>query len=213
MLCSLFITGCFGQKSIEEKIFDVLEKVVAVEKDFEGQQDPLIKLAREEKKLYENILSIATKDQDQVAKLADEAIVIVKKREVHLNEEIKSIEASEREFEKLNPLIGKLNDKELEEQAEELAEVMNKRYEIHRKLANFYLEGLALDTELYNMLKDKNRPDENLQGKVILINETYDEVLQANEKFTELTDTYNETKMSFYKVLGLKVSKKQTNNS
>ena len=205
---SLFLTGCLGQKTVEEKMYDVLEKVVSVEARFEAQQAPLLELEKEEKKLYENMVSIGIKEQEKLNKLADEAIVIVDKRKERIMEEQKSMEASEREFEKLDPLVGKLNDLELEDRVDELSEVMNQRYQIHRKLSEYYLEGLGLDTDLYKMLKSEDRPIEKLEKQIILINETYDQVLEANKQFNELTEKYNEKKISLYKEAGLTIQTK-----
>jgi hypothetical protein len=203
---SLIITGCLNQKTVEEKMFDVLEKVVAVEKGYEDQQQPLVELEKQEKNIYENLITIGMKDQAQVTKLADEALSIANKRKEHLLQEQKSIEASEREFETLIPLIAKLNNAELEGKADELTKVMKERYEIYRKLSNYYIEGVDLDSELYQLIKD--RSGENLESHVSLINKTYDEVLQANDQFNKLTKKYNKMKLNFYKDAGLNVKAK-----
>jgi hypothetical protein len=205
MLVSLLISGCFGQKSAEEKMYEVLENVVAAEKGFENQQDPIVELEKKEKEIYKTIISLGMKEYEQITKLSDEAIEIVAKRKDHMDKEQKSMEASEKEFANIEPIIEKLDDPELQKQAEELSEVMNDRYEIHQKLYDYYLEGLQYDTELYKMFKEKETSIEQLEKKVTLINETYDKVLKANDLFNQLTKKYNETKMSFYKQAGLNV--------
>jgi hypothetical protein len=202
---TLIITGCINQKTVEEKMFAVLEKVVGVEKGYEDQQAPLVELEKEEKEIYTQISSLQMNNQDEAERLANQALSSIENRKKHLMEEQRSVEASEREFEKLTPLIDKLNNAKLEEKADELTKVMSERYETHRKLVNFYLEALDLDAGLYNMLKEVDRSNEKITSQILLINETYENVLQTNRQFNELTEKFNVAKLSFYKEAGIRV--------
>jgi hypothetical protein len=45
----VIFAGCTKEKTPEEKMYTVLEKVVAAEKEFEEQQNPLVTLEKKEK--------------------------------------------------------------------------------------------------------------------------------------------------------------------
>ncbi len=47
--------------------------------------------------------------------------------------------------------------------------------------------GLKYDTELYKMLKNKEVSLEQLEDQITKINNTYEKVLNANERFNEKT--------------------------
>lgn len=200
------LTGCIGQ-STEEKMFDILEDVVKQEKSFEEQQEPLMELEKKERELYKEINSLGSQDYDQIVKLADEAISMVSNRKKHMDTEQKSIKSSEDKFKSFSAMIPELKDAELKNEAKELDEMMSSRYKIHDQLYEYYLLGIKYDTELYQMLKNKDVSLEQLTDQVTKINNTYDKVLQANEKFNDKTKKYNETKLAFYKKAGLSVSK------
>ncbi|MDF2903000.1 MAG: chromosome partitioning protein [Bacillus sp. (in: firmicutes)] len=206
LMVSFSLTGCFGQKTPVEKMFTVMENVVDEEKGFEEQQKPLVELEQKEKDLYEKIISLGSKENDQIVKLSDEAISVVLEREKHMEKEQKSLIASKKKFETISPFITKLDDSDLKNRANDLYELMNKRYEIHDLLYENYMLGTQYDIELYKMLKDKEASMEQLDNQVTKINETYDKVLKANEEFNQQTKKYNETKLNFYKKAGIKVS-------
>ncbi len=202
----MLLTSCFGQKTPVEKMFTVMEAVVDEEKGFEDQQKPLVDLEQKEKDLYEKIISLGSKENEQIVKLSDEAISVVSEREKHMEKEQKSLKASKKKFETISPLITQLDDSNLKNMANDLIELMNKRYEIHDLLYENYMLGTQYDTELYNMLKDKEASIDQLDNQVTKVNETYDKVLKANEQFNQQTKKYNQKKMDFYKKAGIKVS-------
>lgn len=200
------IAGCVNQQTPEEKMFERLEKVVSIEKDFEDQQDPLVQLEKQEKKLYEQIISLGMKEYDQIVKLADEALEIADKRSEHIEKEKESIKKSEQEFEKVSGIIPEIKEPSLKKQASQLQETMKERYAIHEKLYTNYKQGLQYDKELYGMLKDKELSFEKLEEQINKVNEVYEKVLKNNKDFNDKTDQYNKEKMTFYKKAGIEVS-------
>nr|WP_263328176.1 YkyA family protein [Neobacillus sp. Marseille-Q6967] len=207
IISCMFLTGCLNPQSDVEKIYRVLEKVVLVEKDFENQQDLIVRLEKEEKELYNQIMMLGMKQHDEIVKLADEALLIVAKRHEHLDKEIESLKASQKEFLKIKEIKENLDEPAQKKLANELYDIMIKRYDAHDKLSKEYSEALKNDKKLYEMLKDKNTKFEDLEGQVTTLNATYKKVLEANEEFNSLTSQYNEKKLEFYKKSGLKVEK------
>lgn len=197
-------------QSTEEKIHQILESVVEKEKVFEEQQDPLVKLENEEQKLYEEIMKLGTKNLDEIVEKSDAAIEVVEKRMVHMKEEQKSLEESKQEFERVKPLINKIEEKAAKDKAEELYSIMMERYKTHDQLYTAYMKGLEFDKELYNMLKDEERSLDELEDQIVKINNIYQEVITANEKFNALTKEYNDTKHSFYQLSGLDFTEEST---
>ncbi|WP_241481612.1 YkyA family protein [Mesobacillus campisalis] len=207
MLISLaaFAAGCMNRQDPAEQIFTKLEEVVQIEKTFEEQQEPLVKLEKEEKELYAKIIELNMDQHDEIVQLADEAITIADKRKEHLDKEKESMEESKEEFGGVEGIAEKLEDPKLEKQLAELQQLMLDRYAIHDELYKSYTDGLSYDKELYELLKDKDLTIETIEEQINKVNAAYDEVLSANERFNEKTDQYNKAKLSFYDAAGLKV--------
>lgn len=201
----LFLSGCSPFQSTPEKIHEVLEDVVEKEALFEEQQEPLVQLEKDEQRIYGEIMELGTKNIEDIVKKADEAIETVDKRKVHMENEQKSLEQSEEEFIRLKPLIEKIDEKQLKSKADKLYSVMTERYRTHDELYNAYTQGLEQDKNLYNMLKAEERSLGELEEQIVKINQIYEQVITANEKFNELTKEYNDTKHSFYELSGLDI--------
>jgi peptidoglycan hydrolase CwlO-like protein len=199
----LFLSGCNPFQSTPEKIHEILENVVEKELLFEEQQEPLVQLEKDEQRLYGEIMELGTKNIDEIVKKADEAIKIVEERKVHMQNEQESLKASEKEFKKVKPLIEKIDDNGVKEQADKLYAVMIERYSTHDELYSAYSKGLEQDKKLYNMLKAEERSLDELEAQIVKINEIYEKVIDHNGKFNDLTKDYNETKHEFYELSGL----------
>ena len=206
VLIAIF-TGCTKEKTPVEKMYTVLEKVVAAEKGFEEQQNPLVTLEKKEKGIYDQIIELGMKEYNQIVKLSDEALLLADQRKEHMEKETESIKQSEKEFKKAAKIKDQFEDKTLTKLANELFEIMMERYRAHDALYADYNEALRNDKELYVMFKNKDLPLEELEAQVNKLNETYKKVYDANEKFNMLTEQYNDKKKSFYKKAGLKSSK------
>ncbi|MCS0791195.1 YkyA family protein [Cytobacillus firmus] len=202
---SFILAGCMNSPDPEEKIYDVLENVVAKEKDFEKQQEPLVKLEKREKELYDKIINLGMKDFEEIKKLSDEASSIVEQRVTHMEKEQESIQASKKEFETLSPNIEEIEDQKLKDKAKELYEIMMERYKIHDALYEDYSKATQLDKELYAMFKKEDLTLEQLEGQVSKINDMYEKILDSNKQFNEKTKEYNEAKLDFYKEAGLEI--------
>jgi hypothetical protein len=201
------ISGCQAEQTSEEKMYDVLEKVVDKEKVFEEQQDPLVKLEEEEKVLYDQIIKLGMKEYDQIVKLADKALTLTEKRKTLMEKETNSIMDSEKEFKKVAVIKDDLDNQELKKLANDLYDTMTKRYEAHEVLYKEYTEALKNDKELYEMFKNKDLPLQDLEAKVVQLNDNYKKVFEANENFNKLTEQYNDKKLAFYKKAGLNPDK------
>ncbi|MBO0962949.1 YkyA family protein [Neobacillus sp. MM2021_6] len=200
----LILSGCVGNKTPAEKMYDVLEDVVTKEKVFEEQQDPLVTLEKKEKNIYDQIIELGMKEYDQIVKLSDEAIQLTNERKNHMERETKSLKESEQAFKKAAGIKDDFDDTEVKKTANELYDIMMQRYQAHEWLYKEYSSALTYDKELYGMFKNKNLPLEDLEAQVNKLNEQYKQVFEANEKFNMLTDQYNDKKQSFYKKAGLK---------
>jgi protein-tyrosine-phosphatase len=195
----IILTGCFNQKTPIEKINDTFEQVVTAEKGFEKQQDPLVALEKNEKETYDKIIGLGMKQFDEIVKLSNEALTMVDKRKEYMNKENESIKKSKKEFEKIAEFKKKIDDPALKKQVDEIYSIMMERYKAHDTLYKEYIKGANGDKKLYEMLKDKNLPLEDLEAEVNQLNGTYQKIFNANENFNNLTERYNDAKMEFYK--------------
>ncbi|MGN7174746.1 hypothetical protein BK139_18270 [Paenibacillus sp. FSL R5-0490] len=209
IILAIFLSGCMNKPKPEEEVYDVLENVVKKEKDFEKQQEPLVKLEKREKELYDKIINLGMKDFEEIKKLSDEASSIVDKRKNHMEKEQKSIQASKKEFESLSPIIEDIESQKLKDKAKKLHEIMMDRYKIHDTLYEDYSKALKLDKELYAMFKKEDLTLEQLENQINEINEMYEKILSSNKHFNEKTKEYNEAKLDFYKEAGLEINTKE----
>lgn len=200
----VFLTACFN-KTNEEKMYETLEKVVSLEKTFAAQQDPLVKIEKQEKELYEKIMNLGMKEYDEIVKLSDQALSLLEKRTELIDKEHESIEASKKEFKKLSQPIKKLEDDQLKKLAKKLYDTMIDRYQSYDELYLHYMDSIELDRQLYEMFKDEQLTLEQLEEHVTAINKAYTKILDANKKFNEETDKYNKIKRSFYKESGIEI--------
>lgn len=198
------LSGCTKEKTPVEKIYDVLEKVVIVEKNFKEQQEPLVTLEKQEKALYDQIIKQGMKEYDQIVKLSDQALALADKRKKYLDKETASLKASEQEFAKVSDLEDQMDDPTLKKIVNQLNDIMMKRYDAHRELYKQYSDAIQYDKELYQMFKNKNLSLEDLEAQINKLNETYKKVYTANDQFNKYTQQYNEKKLLFYKKAGLK---------
>lgn len=206
ILSSVFLAGCLNTNSTVNDIHALLESVVEMEQEFENQQDPLVELEKEEKEIYSKIISLGMKEFDQIVTLSNEASAIVAKRLEHMDKEATSIEASKKEFEKIEPLIEKIEDAELKKKATELKSTMMERYETHSTLYENYMNGLTYDKELYQMFQKEDLSIDPLEEQIEKINNSYKLVLESNKEFNDLTQRYNEIKFDLYKTAGIEIT-------
>ncbi|MDQ0198430.1 YkyA family protein [Neobacillus ginsengisoli] len=203
----ILLSGCLNQKTPVEKMYDVLEKVVSSEKGFEEQQEPLVSLEKKEKEVYDQMIGPGIKQNEQIVKLADEALSMADQRKIHMQKETDSLRKSEKEFKQVAGIKDTIEESELKKKANELYEIMIKRYRAHDMLFNEYSEALKYDNELYKMFKSKILPLRDLEAQVKKLNKTYQKVYDANENFNNLTNRYNEKKLEFYKKSGINMNK------
>ncbi|GHI01396.1 YkyA family protein [Neobacillus kokaensis] len=200
----VILSGCTEKNTAVEDIYQVLEQTVTKEKVFAEQQEPLVELEKKEKEIYDQIIHMGMKQYDEIVKLSNHAIYSVDKRKELMEKETNSMKESEKEFQKIDNLKVKLEDPELRKITGELSDIMMKRYRIHDELYSEYSNALENDKKLYEMFKDKNLPLPDLEEQVNRLNEIYKRISAANQKFNQLTEQYNDKKLSFYKQAGLK---------
>lgn len=204
ILMSFVMSGCIN-KEPEQKMYDALEKVVAAEQVFKEQQDPLVQIEQQEKKIYDEIISLSMKEFDKIKKLSNEAIDLVEQRREHMEKERESIEQSKQEFEKTEDIINSFDDSTLKKTAEDLYGIMIERYDVHDELYTNYMASIELDKELYELFKQEDVTIEQLEAQIAKINDSYEKVLNDNEQFNVKTEEYNEAKLNFYKEAGIDV--------
>ncbi|NYV67525.1 YkyA family protein [Heyndrickxia sp. FSL K6-6286] len=197
------LTGC--KVVPEEKIYDIMEQTVVKEKDFEKQQKPLTELESKEKKIFEEIMDLGMKDMEQMAKLANLALDNLKERKEKMELEQKSMIASKKEFSKIEDPIEKIESKQLKKEAQDLFQLMEKRYAFHDRLYEAYNKGIETNIQLYKLLMKKDVSMDDLENQIEITNKAYSEVLKMNEQFNEQTKKFNNEKKKFYKLAKINI--------
>ncbi|UJL47800.1 YkyA family protein [Virgibacillus sp. NKC19-16] len=201
---STILAGCSGE-STEQQIHNHLEEAVSLEEGFEQQQEEITELEKQEQELYSQLIDLGTDEFDQIQEISQQAIDIVDQRSEKIELEKESIDASQEEFNQVSDLIEDLEEEETKAKAEEMYNVMDNRYTAYDDLYTAYTESLELERELYTMLQQEDLEQETLTDHINTINESYQQVLEANEQFNEYTVEYNALKQEFYELAGIDV--------
>ncbi|WP_162595900.1 YkyA family protein [Bacillus sp. CGMCC 1.16541] len=206
-LVTCMLTACSESSLPELDVYESFEEIVAEEKAFSSQQEPLTELEKKEKELYDEMISLGMKEQEQVKKVASRASKVVSEREKRIEKEKKSIDKSYYKSLELEAEIKKIEDQQVKKEARKLIILMNERYVAYENLYMFYKEGIELDKELYALFQNEGVTLDELEGQITEINNTYEKIINANEEFNRKTQEYNEKKQQFYK----KVNNRNTN--
>ena len=204
----LSAAGC-SNKTPEEKSYDSLEELASIEKGYEEQHEPLKKLEEEDSEIYAQIIELGMKEMEEITSLSNDAIEGIKKREELMKKEKESIDDSRQQFSEFEELIGKLSDKKAKEEAEELKEIMQKRYKDYDKLYDLYLVSLDEEKTLYELFKDENTTRDQLETQIKSVNKAYTNLSEANNQYNKQTEKYNDKKISFYKTAGIEIESEQ----
>lgn len=205
----LLLSGCINNETPEQQMYEVLEKVVTLEKPFVEQQETLVELEKQEKELYDKIMELGMKQHDEIIVLSDEAISLNEQRKERMEKERNSMIASEKEFITIQPIVEKIEETSLKKEAEQLYHTMLARYKSHESLYTYYMEGLRLDSELYTMFKNKELSLEEIEKQILKINDRYEKVLEENKTFNEQTEKFNQIKLAFYHEAGFEVKEQK----
>nr|WP_155669591.1 YkyA family protein [Ornithinibacillus caprae] len=206
LLLSSFIALSACGESVDTQIYNHLEEAVNLEKGFEDQQSIINDLEKQEQEIYDQIIELGMDDFKTIQELAVEAIAVIEERTEYIEVEKNSIDESRQEFEKAESLISEIDDEDTKEKAEEMYTAMMERYQSYDELYEAYTKSLSLERELYDMLQQEEMEQETITEHIATINESYDEVIKANEAFNEHTIAYNELKKTYYEVADIKVT-------
>ena len=193
------LTGCLNNSSPEEKIYDTLEEVASLEKDFKEQQEPLQKLEEEDNEIYGKIIQLGMKELEEIQALSNDAIEGIEERKELMEKEKAAINKAKERFKDIDGQIKELEDTSLQTEANNLKEIMTNRFDAYDELYNNYTTSLEQETKLYELFKEKDAEKEDLEAKIEEINKTYNSLMDSNKRFNELTNEYNEEKIAFYK--------------
>ncbi|WP_059282492.1 YkyA family protein [Bacillus coahuilensis] len=193
VLVGIFLlTGCLGGPSPEENMFTIMEETVTKEQPFQEVQEPLKKLEEEGNDIFSQIVELSNEEFDQIVTLSDQALENIGQRREKMEEEVAAMEESKEHFSLVAEEIEKIENESLKKQADELVEVMNKRYDLHDKLAQAYYKALDADQLLYESMKKEDVEMEELETLVNDSNTAYDEIFVQNKEFNEVTAEFNE---------------------
>ncbi|SFD83637.1 Putative cell-wall binding lipoprotein [Lentibacillus persicus] len=201
----VILSACSGTTTSEE-IYNHLEKAVENEQEFGKQQNEIVELEKEEQEIYSQIIDLSMEEFDKIKELSNQALENIETRKEKIDKEKESIEASKEEFSNIEGMISDLEEEAAKEKGEELVNTMKDRYKAYDQLYKAYSDSLSLEEELYTILQEEDLEQETLTDHIDNLNENYQNVMNANEAFNELTTEYNALKKEFYDAAGLEVN-------
>ncbi|EZH67097.1 hypothetical protein DH09_03950 [Bacillaceae bacterium JMAK1] len=201
MLGILLIVSACGN-SAEEELFEHIEEAIALESEFEQQQEPLVEAEEREYELFEEMVQLGLGEMDEIEEKVNEALELASERNERMNAERESIESAYAQLMEGEEMIEDVEDAHQDE-VQAVFEAMQSRYEIHKELYDNYLQAIALDEALYNMFLNEELSFEELEDQINEVNELYRTINENKEAFNDKTDTFNEAKEQFYESAGL----------
>lgn len=194
----VMVTACNGEDKVTKEIAEHLDATVQIEKEFEENQEKIFELEKADEKLYNEIIGLGSDDLAQVQTIAEEAIELLNERMEYVELERTSLEESREKFEKIEPLIEKVTDEEQNEHLEKMYKTMIERYEAYENVYDNYSKSIRLTQELYKLFQQEKFNEKEVYSIIGNVNDSYDNVLEANELFNQQTVLYNDLKEEYY---------------
>lgn len=209
MIVLLMVLSACGEEKdadlqLTEDIYEYLEETVVLEEDFEATQIEMNDLEKKDQELYDEMAALGNEKIEEITELVDEAIELLDLRLALINEEAEVIAESKVVFMKIEPLMEKLEDKDVQDITERLYDVMMERYDAYNVVHDVYAKSIERTKALYTLLKDEEYNEEDAFSLISDVNDSYDEVMEANDTFNEHTLKYNEVKKELYDFLNAK---------
>lgn len=203
VLVALAACGNQVDEDIEltEDIYNHLEETVIIEEDFEEIQIEINELEKLDQDLYNDMTELGNSDLEEISDIANEAINLLDERLALIKTEKDILIESKTEFLKIEPLVEKLEDDSKKTVAENLLEAMISRYDAYDIVYEKYTKSISKTNELYNLFKDEEFSEEAAYSLINDVNDSYNDVIEANEKFNEHTVKYNGFKKDLYEIL------------
>ncbi|HLR60148.1 MAG TPA: YkyA family protein [Pseudogracilibacillus sp.] len=203
LIIIISLSGC--GESVEEKLYNKLEKTVEIESESTETSKNIAELEIKDKELLNEIADYTDKQLDEANKKSDEAIEINEKLKESLQEEESKFAEAKSEFEKSESLIDKLEEKNEEELGSEMYDVMIKRYETYDKLSEEYEVAINEKIEFYKLMKKEDTEEEPLLNQIEKINKHNEEIIELNTTINEYTEEYNALKKELYEKMDLNI--------
>ncbi|MEK5523096.1 MULTISPECIES: YkyA family protein [Heyndrickxia] len=201
------LVGCESANKEIATIYLHLEKAANKESSLSKYQNELNNLQKEENKLYTSILNLKVTSK-KIDPILDKARESLQKRQKLIQKENTIIENSYNEAKKIKPIMKKIDDQTLRNKTKKVANSINKRYEIYKKIYNLSNENIKADQKLYNYLQQKNIHITNYDKQIKKFNKDNKQLKDLKEQFNLYTKQYNKEKMTLYKAGNLKWSSK-----
>ncbi|HET7657164.1 MAG TPA: YkyA family protein [Bacillales bacterium] len=210
ILLSALLAGCTIGNETANKIYNHLEKAVGIEQGFLEYQKQLIDKEQKEQDLYKAIVNLKMDKFDEIVSKSKQASDLASERKRLIQNEKHVMDQAYEEFAKVKPLAKQLKKDTLQNKAEQVIEIMDKRHSVYNNLFDDYVKSIDLDQKLYQMLQNKESKQEDLAAQVNKINDIYKDIEKEKQKFNHYTENYNNAKKDFYKSAGLTI--KGSNN-
>lgn len=196
MLGLLLIVSACGN-SAEEELFEHIEEAIALELEFEQQQEPLVEAEEREHELFEEMVQLGLGEMDEIEEKVNEALELASERKERMETERESIESAYAQLMEGEEMIEEVESAHQDE-GKAVFEAMQGRYEVHKELYDNYLQAIALDEELYTMFLNEDLSFEELEEQINDVNELYRTINENKEAFNDQTERFNEAKEQFY---------------
>jgi len=199
---AILLSGCNDRKP-DKQAFNYLEKAAKEEEGFNKEQKPLLKEEKKEQSLYNKIMALDTKDAKKIKSYSDEALSSLDKRQKMIDDENKSLTSAYKTFKKAVPYMKEIKKEKAAKSVQQLIDNMKKRYTAFQSLYKSYQSSITADKKLFTLLKDKNVKTEDLQKQLQTVNQTYQKIEENKKAFNAYTETFNDEKQVFYKIIGM----------
>lgn len=196
----LLLAAC-SKDNVHQEIKTYLEATVDIEKSFEEYQESIYELEKQDEEIYNEIIRLGSNEYEEVVSLAKEAVTLLDERHELVKLEKESLEASRTEFENIKGLMDKISNEDELEHTEKMYETMINRYDAYDEVYDKYVTSIQLTKELYTLLQEENLKENELYTLISTVNESYEDVIKANEKFNKETVLYNQLKQTYYELV------------
>ncbi|TDM12351.1 YkyA family protein [Macrococcus lamae] len=194
----LMLSACGNKNEQLETFYKQVEKANEKEKPIVETSDKLGQLESDKVRMFEDVNKGSIKTIHATAKKLDQN---ADERKTVISEEKDAIAASEAEFKKALPLAKSIDDKTRKDEAQDIIDKMETKYETHDQLMSAYEDILAKEKDIFKYLQQAKPSGKTVNQKIEKLNNTTAEFQQLTSKYSQNSNELEKEKKDVVDIL------------
>ncbi|GGG87250.1 hypothetical protein E2558_02310 [Staphylococcus pragensis] len=188
---SILLAGCTTDKKEVRAYDDNIQKAFEKEQGITSTSKKLNDLEVKKQDLYKKANS---NNDDTRKKAADDILDNIKQRENTFNDEISTIEDSEKQFKKGQSHIKEIKSDDKRKEVKQLDDAVKDKYKAHDDYAKAYKNVLNKEKDLFELIKQDGITQSQVDEKNDALNKAQDNFKKKFKHYSKAMNTVNKEK-------------------